>query len=160
MKTVILYASKYGYTAEIVENIKAQLDGDVQAIDVSKEKVPNLEHVDGIILGSSIYVGQIHKSLKQWMEQNQSLLLSKRIAVFLCSGFASEFEKNLQANFPKLILDHALSCDYLGGRIDKSKLSFMHKQLVNMIEKTEAGKQTIHAYPEHCVDLVQRFQSR
>ena len=132
----------------------------MHAFDVTKNSVPHLGDMDGIILGSSIYVGQINKKLKQWIENNQSLLLSKRLSIFLCSGFETEFDKNIQANFNTILLEHARSIHYIGGRIDKSKLGFMHKQMVNMIEKTEAGKQTIHAYPERCIDLVERYTTR
>ena len=76
MKTMVLYASKYGFTREIVTELVSQLKGDMHAFDVTKNSVPHLGDMDGIILGSSIYVGQINKKLRQWIENNQSLLLS------------------------------------------------------------------------------------
>lgn len=148
MKTVILFASKYGYAREIAQNMSQEILGEVQLIDLEKETQIDLEDADTVILGSSIYVGQIHKSLKKLIETQHDLLLRKRLAIFLCCAFESEFEKDLQANFPKELLDHAVNIQNMGGRIDESKLSFAHKLMVSMISKTEAGKKPILQHDE------------
>lgn len=143
MKTLVLYASSYGYAQSMAERIKAGLAGDVSCVNLNEKKQIDLSGVDTIVLGSSIYVGQIHKSMKEFIKINHDLLLKKRLVLYLCCAFEHEFENHLKNNFPMDLLDHASMIQNLGGAIDKSKLNFGHKMMVSMIEKTEAGMKPI-----------------
>src|SRR5665648_937266 len=84
MKTLIIYASTYGYTKECVEKLKELIDGEVIITDIKKDDVPSSDEFDNIIIGGSIYMGQIHKKLKEYCTANLNLLLNKKIALFLC----------------------------------------------------------------------------
>jgi menaquinone-dependent protoporphyrinogen oxidase len=58
MKTVIIYTSKHGTTAKVAQMIVGRLTGNqVSIIDLKKEKYPDIHLFEGIILGTSIYVG-------------------------------------------------------------------------------------------------------
>ena len=64
MKTIIIYATKYGFTKECVDELKSQLNGDVLAVDILKDSISSLDAFDQIIIGGSIYMGQINKKLR------------------------------------------------------------------------------------------------
>lgn len=143
MKTLVLYASSYGYAKEMADQITSGLVGEVQCVNLNVKQKFDLSDVDTIVLGSSIYVGQIHKSMKEFIKINHDLLLKKRLVIYLCCAFEHEFENHLKNNFAIELLEHASMIQNLGGAIDKSKLNFGHKMMVSMIEKTEAGKKPI-----------------
>lgn len=143
MRTLVLYASSYGYAKEMAEHICAGLNDDVKCINLNVKQNLDLNDVDTIVLGSSIYVGQIHKSMKEFIKVNHDLLLKKRLVIYVCCAFEHEFENHLKNNIPIELLEHASMIQNLGGAIDKSKLNFGHKMMVSMIEKTEAGKKPI-----------------
>ena len=159
MKTVVLYASGYGYAKEMAEQITSGLNGDVQGVNLNVKQKLDLEDVDTIVLGSSIYVGQIHKSMKEFIKINHDLLLKKRLVIYLCCAFEHEFENHLKNNFSIELLEHASMIQNLGGAIDKSKLNFGHKMMVSMIEKTEAGKKPILRHEDRIQTILSHLNT-
>lgn len=158
MKTVILYTSNYDYTKAMAERIALGRSEHTQCINLDQDKLPDFADIDTIVLGSSIYVGQIHKSMKTFIDKHHAMLLSKSLIIYLCCAFEHEFENHLSNNFPEVLLAHASLITNLGGQIDKSKLNFGHKLLVTMIEKTDAGKKPILRHDER-IDEVLRVLS-
>ncbi len=45
----------------------------------------------------------------------------------------------------------------LGGKLQKDKMNFAHKVLVNMIEKTEEGKKPVKTYENRTLEIVNEF---
>ena len=64
MKTIIVYSSKYGYTEDCVNSLAEKIDGEVSTFNIYTEKIPSIDEFDNIIIGGSIYMGQIQKKLK------------------------------------------------------------------------------------------------
>lgn len=159
MKTGVLFASSYGYAKEMADQITSGLEGDVQCVNLNVKQTLDLGDVDTIVLGSSIYVGQIHKSMKEFIKVNHDLLLEKRLVIYLCCAFEHEFENHLKNNFPVELLEHASMIQNLGGAIDKSKLNFGHKMMVSMIEKTEAGKKPILRYDDRIQTILSHLNT-
>lgn len=157
MKTLILYASTYGYTEEMVKKMVTESDGNIEAVNVSTSRNVELSKYDAVILGSSIYVGQIHKELKSYIQQNLEQLLSKKLGLFLSCGFEAQFETHIKNNFSEALIQHATSIVYLGGKIQKDRLKFGHKLMVNMIEKTPEGMKPVPMYPNRTLDIVNQF---
>ena len=56
MKTLILYATKYGATEACARLLAQNLEGEVQIINIKQAKDIDLRKYDRVILGSSIYV--------------------------------------------------------------------------------------------------------
>ena len=143
MKTIILYASTYGYTEEMVNKMIMESNAEFVAVNIVKNNNVDITKYDAVILGSSIYVGQIHKELKNYIKKYSNVLLTKKIGLFLSCGFESQFDTHLITN--------------LGGRIQKEKLNFAHKILVNMIEKTPEGMKPVLMYQSRTLDLINQF---
>lgn len=55
MKTLILYATKYGATEACARLLAQNLEGEVQIINIKQADI-DLRKYDRVILGSSIYV--------------------------------------------------------------------------------------------------------
>jgi menaquinone-dependent protoporphyrinogen oxidase len=83
-----------------VAQILNQKISDSTLVDIKKEKIdPNL--FDTIILGSSIYIGQVDKHLKNFISMNMDVLKSKRVGIYLCCGFEENVQTYLDTNFDK-----------------------------------------------------------
>lgn len=102
MKTVIIYATKYGSAENAAELLKKRLGGRVKLINIVKELVPPLNEYDTVILGGSIYAGNIQTKLGEFMNYNLDILLQKRVGLFLCAAHPDPEvrEKELAASFP------------------------------------------------------------
>lgn len=81
MKTLILYAGKYGATADCAQRLCALL-GDAQARDLAREPRPELAGYDAVILGASVYMGRPRKEMVAYAREAQPLLLQRRLACF------------------------------------------------------------------------------
>jgi menaquinone-dependent protoporphyrinogen IX oxidase len=65
MKTAIIYTSKHGTTAKIAQMIAERLTGNqVSIIDLKKDKRPDINSFDEIMLGASVYAGTPSKAMQ------------------------------------------------------------------------------------------------
>lgn len=157
MKTLIVYATKYGFTAGCVEQLKAKLKGQTETVNIVKGTVPVLSDFDNVIIGGSIYVGKVNKKLTEFCANNLDALLSKRVALFLCCGMAEDFEKNLIASFPEALRKTAIAADCFGGELNIEKMGFVDKLVTKQIKKMTAkeNKPEPAALPENIDKLAQ-----
>ena len=147
MKTLIIYSTKHG-TAEKAANIlKSKLTGEVHIVNIMLEPVTALQEYDNIILGGSIYIGKIQKKLSSFVNTNLSLLLEKRIGLFICAAEEDEAlkEKELMVAFPTTLFDHAIAKEVFGYQLDMDKLNFFEKLIMS---KVKGLKTSIHKISE------------
>lgn len=83
MRTLIIYASKYGCTKDCAEILESSIKGEVVLINI-KNKIPDMLTFDSIIIGGSIYMGKIQRSITNFCKRNKAKLLQKKIGLFIC----------------------------------------------------------------------------
>ncbi|MDP4151932.1 MAG: flavodoxin domain-containing protein [Bacillota bacterium] len=137
MKTLIVYASKSGTTEKCAQILAEKLSADVK--DAGKEKI-DIEGYDTVIIGSSIRMGRIQKSVKDFIDKNIGLLLKKKIGLFICCGFTENANQFFSANFPQNLLDSAIAKECFGGELDKNKLHGLDKIIAGMVTKTDPNR--------------------
>lgn len=136
MKTLILYATKYGATREIAERLAKHLP-DATICDLKSNDLPSLSQYDCIIIGSSLYAGQVRKEVKTFSKKEMSNLRGKRIGLFL-SGLGQKQENHdnyFNINFPAELLDAACAKAFLGGVFDPQKAGGMDKLIYKLVAK-------------------------
>ena len=74
MKTLIVFASKYGATAECAKRIAALLPGETVLHRLGEGECPAPEEFDGVICGTSIYMGQPRKEMKRFVKTHAAAL--------------------------------------------------------------------------------------
>ena len=127
MKTIIIYGSTYGYAKDCANNLSKQLNGDVVLIDISTGVIPSIEEFDNVIIGGSIYMGQISKKIKGYCASNVGLLKKKRVGLFICTGLPENYEINIKNAFPEELLKQAMSVESFGGELRIEKMKLTHK---------------------------------
>lgn len=113
MKTLIAYATKSGASRECAKLLADKLT-DCSLVDLSKQ-VPDIASYDTVILGSGVRMGNIYKSMKGFIEKNRDALLSRKIAIYLCNSYPDTFQKAIEKNIPKELLDRAICMESFGG---------------------------------------------
>ena len=78
MKTMIIYSTTYEYTKECAETLKEYLWGEVIVVNAMSDVIPQLDEIDNVLIGGSIYMGQIQKNMKEFCTSNVALLKDKR----------------------------------------------------------------------------------
>jgi len=141
MKTLIIYASKYGSTKDCASYLKNKLEGETTIFDIKDiNKDMNLNQYDTIILGSSIYVGQIGKKLKLFITENIDILMKKKVGIYLCCGQADQLEEVINLNFPKELADYAKIIKSFGGEARLDKMKFLDKTVIKAVTKGDFSK--------------------
>lgn len=140
MKTLILYATKYGATESCAKLLAQNLEGEVQIANVKQAKGIDIRKYDRVILGSSIYVGQVNKQLKEFTITNLEVLRTKETGAFLCCMEEGEAAEAQMINgFPNELLDKAKAKDYFGGEFRFNKMNFFERFAIKKITKSKTG---------------------
>lgn len=113
MKTLILVGTKHGFTQTAAEELARRLPGS-DVLNVALQAKVDLADYDQIVLGSSIYVGQINKQLAQLIKQQLPTLLTKQIGLFVCCGQAEKAMEQLAAAYPVELVEAAQAKGFFG----------------------------------------------
>jgi len=123
MKTIIIYATRYGSVEKAAMKLKSHLEGEVDIANV--KSAPALCNYDMIILGGSIYDGTVQQELSKLSEDNLHDLLKKKTGLFICARIEKEgaTESYFSKSFPQQLYDAAIAKVNLGHEIDLNILS-------------------------------------
>ena len=137
MKILIVYASKTGTTEKCV-GILGQNFKDVTIINLTAIQNEDINKYDLIIIGSPIRMGMIHKKVKEFINKNTEILKNKKVAYFICCGFAENYQQYFEQNISKQLLEKAITYDTFGGEMILEKQKGFDKFIVKMVSKSIA----------------------
>ncbi len=142
MKTVIIYTTRYGCTEKAAGMLKNKLEGEVDLVNLTGQIESNLDGYDRVILGGSIYIGQIQKQIKEYANRHLEQLQHKKIGLFICAGRPEPelLEKELNDAFPRPLLDQALARGFFGYEYDFAKLKLFDKMIVRKVVGLKESK--------------------
>ncbi|MDR2956733.1 MAG: flavodoxin domain-containing protein [Coriobacteriales bacterium] len=142
MKTLVLYATKYGAARKIAESLAESLS-DADLCNIKEGYPTNFAKYDCVIIGSSVYAGSIRPEAKAFIAQAVSALEGKRLGLFICGMDAQRYEDCLKKNYPAEILQQAVVTDFLGGIFDPAKANFAERTIFRAASKLSSYQNTI-----------------
>ncbi len=163
-KVLIVYGTRYGSTEGTSEKIAEILKENEINVDIynlkatPKKEIPNINNYNGVIIGSSIKIGQWTKDVKEFVSnQKESLNSFKgKLGFFVSSGYAAlpdmyekvktEYTKDALVKLGVEKLDHF---DAFGGLMDftkNSRMSWLEKKLLKMVGKQTGQKEDPKEY--------------
>lgn len=83
MSTLIIYASKYGYTEKCSKKLAEEISDEVDLVNIKVDKQPKIENYDKVIIGGSIYMGKIQKKINSFCIDNLEVLKGKKLDYLL-----------------------------------------------------------------------------
>ena len=130
MKQIILYTSKKGCTQKCATYLasKHQIDTVIRVTEFTG----TLEEYDHVILMTPVYIGQIQKEIKEFIRNNNAVLITKNLDIVVIGMNVKEYDNMIKLNFSKEILEHA-TLTYGGGAYYFEKLNFFQKVIVKKI---------------------------
>lgn len=137
-KVLVVYATKYGATAEIAERIGQTLSEKGLAVDVQPaDQVNDLAACQAVVLGSAVYAGNWRKEAASFLEANQQALAERLVWLF-SSGPTGEGDpvKLMKGwRFPEALqpvadLIQPRDIAFFSGEIDLDKLNLPEKLIV------------------------------
>jgi len=133
MKTIIVYASKYGAAGVAAQRIADKING--AAVHNLKNGNAKIADYDCVIIGGSIYAGMIRKEVKKFVTQNLEALIQKKIGLFISSMEAENGMKYIESNFSPEIRRIAKATCCVGGIFDPKKAGFLDRFIMKIVAK-------------------------
>ena len=156
MKTLVLYATKYGAAKGLAEKIAAKMPGEALVQNVGEQSI-DISGYDAVILGTPIYMGRPRKEMKAFIQNNMPALLQKRIGLFLsCLQDENDsVSQQFQIAFPKELRDHALCLAALGGAVDRDRLNKLDGLIMRAISaKLPNDNRVVSTLSEERIDQL------
>ncbi|WP_438446099.1 flavodoxin domain-containing protein [Gorillibacterium sp. sgz5001074] len=146
MRTLIVYATKYGCTEKCAGLLKHELapSGEVDCVNLKKMGLPDLSRYDRVIIGGSIYAGGIQKEVRSFCATHLPVLLQKRIGLFICCMQEGETaERELLQSFPAELAAHASAKEPFGGEFIFKRMSLLDRFIAWKVAKIETDTSTL-----------------
>jgi len=160
MSIALIYISKHGTVRKIAERIKDGLHVEnIELFNLKENKKINPENYEIIILGGSIHAGTIQKGLRKFVDKNLSVLLRKKIFIFIaCMEKSSKRDEYLKNAFPIELLENTLEISYLGGEFLFDKMNFIEKKIIKKISgKSEDVNEIDNEAIESFINKIKKF---
>ena len=110
----------------------------------------DIDKYDLIIIGSPIRMGMIDKRVKDF--------ISKNVAYFICCGFNENWKQYYEQNFPKELLDKAITYDSFGGEMNLEKQKGFDKFIVKMVSKNIDKNKEIKIINENINQFIEKVK--
>jgi menaquinone-dependent protoporphyrinogen oxidase len=145
-KILVTYATKYGATAEIAQQIGAVLQEAGLTVDVLPVKqVRDLSAYTAVVLGSAVYIGRWRKEAAKFLADNEQALAHKDVWLFSSgpTGEGDPVELLDGWTLPPKVQEIATQLQVrdtavFHGSLDVNKMNFAEKWVVNTI-KSDVG---------------------
>ncbi len=124
MKTLIVYATKYGSTVDCAARLRDKLAGGAELHNLKTSPDVPIDSYDTIVVASPVYAGRLLKPVYPFFERYRAKLLEKPLGIFLCCGTDRlKPEKALRANIDEAFVEHAKVLGQFGGEFRKKGMS-------------------------------------
>ncbi|MDH6366841.1 MULTISPECIES: flavodoxin domain-containing protein [unclassified Breznakia] len=131
MKTLVLYATKYGSTEEVAKTIADNCDADL--VNIEDVDVLNLDRYTTVIFGSPLYVGKLRKDLIRFMRDKIHQLSNKSLHLFVNRGTRTPaIDEIIEKNIPEYQNLLQTTIDF-GGTFDFNKMNLMDSLIVRTV---------------------------
>lgn len=145
MKTLVVYGTKYGCTEKCATMLSEKLTGTVDLRNLKTAGNVDPSQYDRVIIGGSIYMGQIQKEVREFCTKNLAVLQGKKVGLFICSMREGELAENeLKTVFPQELVASAVAQGYFGGAFIFKKMNFLEKMIVKKVANVDKDTYNIN----------------
>ena len=148
VKTLIVYATRYGATTGTAEEIAKILRSegfDIQIVNVKEENVKDISEYDLIIVGSGMQMGKWTGEAENFLAKFHKEFADKKLALFVSTmKSVSEREGKPEdvANMRKVSLEDQISkynlqpvaLGFFGGVLDFNKMNFLMRRTMGFLK--------------------------
>jgi menaquinone-dependent protoporphyrinogen oxidase len=127
---LVTYATRYGSTQEVAEQVAATLRQGGLEVDVRPARqVRTLEGYRAVVLGAPLYIGSWLKDAQRFLTQHQAGLAKVPVAVFTLGPTRAEEDvaqahTQMDAQLAKYPWLKPVAAELFGGKYDPAKLKF------------------------------------
>jgi len=155
MKTLIVYDTRHGSSEKAAQMLHQQLTGEVTVYRLKKSQLPDLSGFDRVIVGGSIHMGEIQKTVKTFCESNLENLAGKHLGLFLCCMDKERGHQEFEHAYPEYLREKALANALFGGEFNFERMNFLERFA---IRKISGVKSSVSEIDEEAIEhFAQKF---
>lgn len=160
MKTLIIYATKNGSVKEVAQLIKKELLGEVKIVDAREDTLKDISEFDNILIGSSIYFGQINAKIKKFIFIHRPEIIHRKFGIFLMAGETKDelMKKQLKSAIPNDIFINAQIISVIGSEVKLKKFSMLVRFILKNFRKVKTSYKDIDK--EKIKEFVEKFNPK
>ena len=125
-----------------------RLPGDeLTLINLKEVPEPDLSSFERIIIGASVYAGDVRKPFKKFCtNENMCLFSCRELGLFVCGMEEDEFKQiqEFERAFPEHVRRYAKAKAFVGGEFLFDKMSFWEKIIIKKISKVSTSVSRIN----------------
>jgi menaquinone-dependent protoporphyrinogen oxidase len=136
MSVLVAFATKYGTTRRIAEQIASEVPGG-KAVEIGGDRNPDPARYDLAVVGGPVYAGKILSAVPSFCEANRDALSRVPVALFVsCLYQGEQAVQQLESAFPSWLLSRAFGKYTVGGEVRFDELGFFHRLVMRGVMKT------------------------
>lgn len=145
MKVLIVYGTKSGTTEKCVNELKKELNQEVELINLKKNNKINLNDYSFVVIGTPIYAGMIDSKVVKFCKNNEEILKNMDIAFYTCGlGDDNESLEALRKKISVFLLDKAKIISNFHGELHPENQGFFLRGITKVMLKTAKEKYVIN----------------
>ena len=135
MKTAIIFASKHGTCAKVVQMLSEQIGlQNLSSFSLEEKGIIDISPYSQVVIGGSIHAGKIQSRISEFCKKNQTSLLTKKLGLFICCMYEGETAiSQLNNAFPDELLEHSSCSLIMGGEFLFEKMNFFERLMVKKV---------------------------
>ena len=161
MTTILVaYATKRGSTREVAASVAETLRESEFAVDLQPAAmIDSLRRYDGVVLGSSLYMGRPHPDARRFLKRHRAALAALPTAVFamgpgtLVERDVDGSRRQLDRELAKVPEVEPVTTAIFGGVVDPEQLTFPFN---HMPASDARDWDAIHAWAEEVGEAMER----
>jgi menaquinone-dependent protoporphyrinogen oxidase len=136
MHVLVTAASKHGGTAEIAEEIRAELvrNGLEATVEAPRDAI-DVARYDSVVIGSAVYAGHWLAQARSFVDANRAELARKPVWLFSSGPLGDPLKPTEEPADAGPIADRVQARGHrvFGGRLDRSDLGFGERAIVRLV---------------------------
>ena len=128
---LVSFASRHGSTREVAETVALTLRERGLRVELAPAtEVADVSSHDGVVLGSALYTGRVHRDARRFLKRHRAALSQLRLAVFamgprtLDESDVAQSRTQLERELARVPEIQPVSIEIFGGVVDPAKLHF------------------------------------
>jgi menaquinone-dependent protoporphyrinogen oxidase len=141
IKTLIVYGSRYGTVEKAVDHIAGKLIEKPDIMTAGKAAKACLDGYDKIIIGGSVMMGKINKSVTAFIINKMDVLMTKKTALFIAGSETDKdgLAKEINDAFPKQLRDRAMYTTHIGYGFNLENMNFIVRMMIRKAANIESS---------------------
>jgi menaquinone-dependent protoporphyrinogen oxidase len=153
MKTLIVYGTRYGATAETSEEIarvlrEESLGFDVKVMNAKEEKIKDISEYELIVVGSGLQLDKWTAEAEDFLKRFRKDLAQRKVAIFVSSAFVplyrkqgktAEVERARKKYLEEKAANYSLkpiAMEIFGGVLDFNKMGFLARKTLGWVKSS------------------------